>query len=290
MKQFEFEDFNKFLNSNNKFIEKNIKTLLDKNPRLNLFLEYLNKNKVNYKILDEVEDSYLIIKTYTIDPKYFIIIINEKDTKNYLLDYNDITYFQKALSNDKNNYRNFYIIFLDPSLNSIDDVLIKSSYVDFKRISLKMEFKRIFNVDLKISLKRELRKGLPIGIYSEKNKLNDLTGKEWIKFTKSWFIHNPPPRKEIEILHPAKFPETLIEEFIKFFTKEEELILDPFLGTGSTVVATKNTLRSCIGFEINQKYAEISKSRLLQSNLNKWVELNPNQLYFIKPLMRIQRK
>ena len=49
------------------------------------------------------------------------------------------------------------------------------------------------------------------------NKLNDLTGTQWIKFTKSWFIQNPPPRKETEILHPAKFPEALAKEFISFF-------------------------------------------------------------------------
>ena len=34
------------------------------------------------------------------------------------------------------------------------------------------------------------------GRYNKKNKLNDLTGKEWIKFTKSWFIHNPPQDKK----------------------------------------------------------------------------------------------
>ena len=40
------------------------------------------------------------------------------------------------------------------------------------------------------------------GKLSLNNKLNELTGKEWIKFTKSWFIHHPPRRKEEEILHP----------------------------------------------------------------------------------------
>jgi hypothetical protein len=44
------------------------------------------------------------------------------------------------------------------------------------------------------------------GKYNPNNKLNDLTGKEWIKFSKSWFIHTPPRRKDNEILHPAKYP------------------------------------------------------------------------------------
>ncbi len=51
------------------------------------------------------------------------------------------------------------------------------------------------------------------------NKLNDLNSKRWLKFQKSWFIHNPPPRKKGVLVHPAKFPETLAQEFIEFFTK-----------------------------------------------------------------------
>lgn len=100
------------------------------------------------------------------------------------------------------------------------------------------------------------------GRLSLNNKLNDLTGKEWIKFTKSWFIHRPPRRKNTEILHPAKYPETLIEEFIKFFTKKSGWIIDPFLGTGSTLIAAGNTNRNCVGIEINRKYFNISKGRV----------------------------
>lgn len=54
----------------------------------------------------------------------------------------------------------------------------------------------------------------------KQNKLNELDGKAWVKFQKSWFIHNPPPRKENVLLHPAKFPESLVQEFIEFFTNE----------------------------------------------------------------------
>ena len=69
------------------------------------------------------------------------------------------------------------------------------------------------------------------------NKLNELSGKEWIKFTKTWFIHRPAPRENAKLLHPAAFPESLAKEFIEFFTKRGQLVLDPFLGTGSTLIA-----------------------------------------------------
>ncbi len=94
------------------------------------------------------------------------------------------------------------------------------------------------------------------------NKLNHLSGKEWIKFTKSWFILNPPRRDRAKIVHPAGFPETLVQQFIEFFTKRGMWVLDPFLGTGSTLLAASASGRNAVGVEINPRYVSIAKSRL----------------------------
>lgn len=104
------------------------------------------------------------------------------------------------------------------------------------------------------------------GKYSARNTLNNLTGTEWIKFTRSWFEHHPPPRnkKQKEHLHPAKFPEDLIANFIKFFTKEGMWVLDPFVGTGSTLVACDQTRRNGIGVELTKKWADIAANRTNQ--------------------------
>ncbi|MBC6939044.1 MAG: site-specific DNA-methyltransferase [Chloroflexi bacterium] len=91
------------------------------------------------------------------------------------------------------------------------------------------------------------------------NKLNDLDSKTWLKFQKSWFIHNPPPRKKGTLVHPAKFPETMAQEFIEFFTKRGQAVLDPMAGTGSTLVAALRAGRNSYGVELNSKYAEIAK-------------------------------
>jgi DNA modification methylase len=91
------------------------------------------------------------------------------------------------------------------------------------------------------------------------NKLNDLNPKRWLKFQKSWFIHNPPPRKKGVLVHPAKFPETLAQEFIEFFTKQSGTVLDPMAGTGSTLVAALRAGRNSYGIELNPKYAEIAR-------------------------------
>jgi DNA modification methylase len=95
-----------------------------------------------------------------------------------------------------------------------------------------------------------------------RNRLNDLSPKEWIKFQKSWFIHNPPRREQGVLLHPAKFPETLVQEFIEFFTKRGMTVLDPMVGTGSTLVACLRSGRNGYGIELNSKYAEIAQQEV----------------------------
>ncbi len=117
------------------------------------------------------------------------------------------------------------------------------------------------------------------GKYNPNNKLNDLTGKEWIKFSKSWFIHTPPRRNDNEILHPAKYPESLVSEFIKFFTKKNAWVLDPFLGSGSTLIAAGELNRNGIGIELNNKYFNISKKRINAKKFSKkLVPLKGNSL------------
>lgn len=98
--------------------------------------------------------------------------------------------------------------------------------------------------------------------FSERNILNNLNGSQWLAFTRSWFIHNPPPRSKKQIKHPAKFPEQMIKEFIEFFTKKGETVLDPFLGVGSTMMAASSSGRNGIGIEINKKYYDLSKEQL----------------------------
>lgn len=98
-----------------------------------------------------------------------------------------------------------------------------------------------------------------------RNKLNELSGRDWIKFTKSWFVHRPEPRGDRKIRHPASFPESLVKEFVSFFTRRGDIVLDPFLGTGSTLVAALETGRSGIGFEIVKKYADIARGRVKDS-------------------------
>lgn len=62
--------------------------------------------------------------------------------------------------------------------------------------------------------------------------------------------------------HPAQFPLEMIERIIKASSNENDLILDPFMGSGTTAVAALANGRKVIGFELNEKYIEIAKERI----------------------------
>ena len=79
-------------------------------------------------------------------------------------------------------------------------------------------------------------------------------------------IWNITPARAKKIGHPAPFPEELPERFIKLFSYEEDLILDPFMGSGTTAVAAKNLGRNYIGYEIKKEYVELSKERIKNCN------------------------
>lgn len=99
---------------------------------------------------------------------------------------------------------------------------------------------------------------------SDEKKLNDLSASNWVQHTKSWFVCDGKASdisKDIE-LHPASFPPELVTRFIKFFTKEKDVVLDPFVGTGSTLIAAKKNQRKSIGLEINKEFFQKTKERI----------------------------
>jgi len=147
------------------------------------------------------------------------------------------------------------------------------------------------------------------------NKLNDLTNREWLMETKSfWWTRSDavrvvgdtldpppgwtlddmsdlvawlretrgderaqdmlgqlfpsymtsiaPPRDRRKLLHPATFSERDVERLIRFFTKAGESVMDPFLGSGSTLVACRDSGRVGTGIELIEQWAQIARARL----------------------------
>lgn len=99
-------------------------------------------------------------------------------------------------------------------------------------------------------------------VQRSENTLNDLDAKEWVKATKSWFIINPRSRSRMQMNHPAKFPEELVQRLVTYFTKEDGWVFDPFAGVGSTLVACKESSRNAIGIELNEEFVEVGQLAL----------------------------
>jgi site-specific DNA-methyltransferase (adenine-specific) len=85
---------------------------------------------------------------------------------------------------------------------------------------------------------------------------------EFIDLTKS--IWRFPTASAKRIGHPAPFPNELPRRCIEFYTFKGDVVLDPFIGSGSTACAAKSTGRSYIGYDISQEYIELAEQRINQ--------------------------
>ena len=113
------------------------------------------------------------------------------------------------------------------------------------------------------------------GKYDQRNKLNDLTGKEWLKLTKSYWISEKCKDDKFALKHPAPFMVKDIQKLISLFTKENMKVLDPFVGSGTTLLASCNLNRLGYGIDLNENYISMTKERLESS------EFQENKHYFV---------
>jgi len=123
------------------------------------------------------------------------------------------------------------------------------------------------------------------GIKSPKNTLNDLTGKEWIFRTNSIDIFKSS-NEDIELIkfileifesrystkgsesyahhirkiHPTPKPPQLMKFLIEFFSKENDLVYDPFMGVGGTLLGASLCNRKAIGIDLSEEYIEVYKN------------------------------
>jgi len=93
-----------------------------------------------------------------------------------------------------------------------------------------------------------------------KNKLNTISREEFLEYTKSiWSFTTESARN---IGHPAPFPVELPLRCIQLFSYRDEIVLDPFMGSGQTAIAALKAERRFIGYEINSEYVELAYKRI----------------------------
>jgi DNA modification methylase len=103
---------------------------------------------------------------------------------------------------------------------------------------------------------------------AKKERLNDLDGTTWGRYSISiWDIVKTPD--EMKLKHPAIFPVELCRRLIKIYTKKGDLVIDPFVGSGNTLVACKELGRRGVGIDINEKFVKTAKKRLMGGRMER---------------------
>lgn len=100
------------------------------------------------------------------------------------------------------------------------------------------------------------------GKKDSRNQLNNLTGKEWLLLTKSFWLSEKCADDKDAFGHPAPFLIKDIMKLISFFTKEGMSVLDPFCGSGTSIIAANNLNRFAYGIDLNDNFRILAEERL----------------------------
>ena len=101
------------------------------------------------------------------------------------------------------------------------------------------------------------------GSFSRKkpeNKENTISKEQFMEWTKSVWAINPESAKKVG--HPAPFPVELPYRLIQLYTYEGDVILDPFMGSGTTAIAALKTGRKFVGYESDPEYVKLAEERI----------------------------
>ncbi len=104
----------------------------------------------------------------------------------------------------------------------------------------------------------------------EPSHINCMTPKEWLKSQLGvWQFTYESRDIRNKSIHPATFPISLARKVIELFTHKGELVLDPFVGSGTTLVAAADANRNSVGFDLKKEYIDLCMSRLKQTEIFK---------------------
>lgn len=96
----------------------------------------------------------------------------------------------------------------------------------------------------------------------EKKSFNGLSAKEWAAHSRSVWNDVSSPRTKEQMDHGATYPEKLCVRLIEMYSNKGDMILDPFLGTGTTVIAALKTERRSVGIELTDRFYEYAVNNI----------------------------
>ncbi|MBF0519341.1 MAG: DNA adenine methylase [Nitrospirae bacterium] len=110
------------------------------------------------------------------------------------------------------------------------------------------------------------------------SNINCLTAKEWLRNQLGvWQFTYEKRDIRDKSTHPATFPISLAKKVIELFTHMGELVVDPFVGSGTTLVAAMDANRNAVGFDLQSSYIELCKTRLTNGHLHNMSKQTPIQ-------------
>lgn len=112
----------------------------------------------------------------------------------------------------------------------------------------------------------------PFGRSAVGDRKSTITEKDFMDVTKS--VWNFPPASAKHAKHPAPFPVELPRRLIQMYTFSDEVVLDPFMGTGATAIAAFRSERHFIGYDISAEYIRLANERI---NYEKLPKIDDNQ-------------
>ena len=166
--------------------------------------------------------------------------------------------------------------------------MIHTIYITLK---LRVLLSKLIKENLNITNKKKR-----IGVVSPRNKLNDLTGSEWIYFLSSVFVTkystkgNDGFSHKLRKIHPSPKPPVLMQEIIRFFTKKNQWVLDPFLGVGGSLFGASLANRKGVGIELNKTYLQTYKKVCKKENVQVQPTISGDSRNIDKLLQKLRAK
>jgi site-specific DNA-methyltransferase (adenine-specific) len=115
-------------------------------------------------------------------------------------------------------------------------------------------------------------------------KHNTITKEQFMEWTKSIWIMNAESARRIG--HPAPFPEELPNRLIQLYSFTTDIILDPFMGSGTTAISAIKTKRNFVGYDINEEYIKLANIRIknaIQESVSLF-EMSVNEILEAEPI------
>lgn len=116
------------------------------------------------------------------------------------------------------------------------------------------------------------------------NKKNSISRDEFLEWTKSVWTFPAVSAKSIG--HPAPFPLELPHRLIQLYTFEQDIVLDPFIGSGQTALAALKTNRHYVGYDTNEEYVKLAEKRIKEYEFN----FNAPILFDVKDVKRGKKR